>query len=91
MEKETITVTYALPAGVSVKTLRLEVLPDAANNNRIGRSANGKFTLTPTFAINGGKLAFSYQQADRRTPAKYNNGYQSPLLEEAWQSAPAIF
>ncbi len=91
VEKETITVTYAIPVGVPVKTLRLEVLPDAANNNRIGRSANGKFTLTPTFAINGGKLAFSYQQADRRTPAKYSNGYQSPQLEEAWQSAPAIF
>ncbi|MFN4806454.1 MAG: hypothetical protein ACK5LH_10780, partial [Akkermansiaceae bacterium] len=25
------------------------------------------------------------------TPAKYSNGYQSPLLEENWQSAPAIF
>lgn len=91
VEKETITVTYEIPAGVPVKTLRLEVLPDAANKNRIGRSANGKFTLTPTFAINGGKPAFSYQQADRRTPAKYSNGYQSPLLEETWQSAPAIF
>jgi hypothetical protein len=89
--KETITVSYAMPAGVSVKTLRLEVLPDAANQNRIGRSANGKFTLTPTFLINSEKLAFSYQQADRRTPAKYSNGYQSPLLEENWQSAPAIF
>ena len=91
VEKETITVTYTLPAGVSVKTLRLEVLPDAANNHRIGRSANGKFTLTPTFAINSQKLAFFYQQADRRTPAKYSNGYQSPLLEDTWQSAPAVF
>jgi hypothetical protein len=91
VEKETITVTYTLPAGVSVKTLRLEVLPDAANNNRIGRSANGKFTLTSTFSMNGEKLTFSYQQADRRTPAKYSNGHQSPLLEDTWQSAPAIF
>ena len=90
-EKETITVTYALPPGTPVKTLRLEVLPDAANNNRIGRNADGKFTATPAFAINGEKLGFSYQQADRRTPARYRNGYQAPELEGTWQSAPAIF
>jgi len=88
---DSITVTYALPAGVPLKTLRLEVLPDAANKNNIGRQPNGKFTVTPTFAIKADKLGFSYQQADRRTPARYNNGYQSPLLEETWQSAPAIF
>lgn len=91
VKDEKITVTYTLPAGVPIKTLRLEVLPDAANNNRIGRSENGKFTLTPTFEIDGKKLVFSYQQADRRTPKGYRNGYQSPLLEDAWQSAPAVF
>ena len=90
-EKETITVTYALPAGIPLKTLRLEVLPDAANNNNVGRQPNGKFAATPTFAISAEKLGFSYQQADRRTPARYSNGYHSPLLEETWQSAPAIF
>lgn len=88
---DTITVTYAIPAGTSVKTLRLEVLPDAANKNNVGRQPNGKFTATPTFAINAEKLGFSYQQADRRTPARYSNGYQTPTLEETWQSAPAIF
>jgi hypothetical protein len=50
---DTITVNYALPAGVPVKTIRLEVLPDAANNNLIGRQENGKFTATPSFALNG--------------------------------------
>jgi hypothetical protein len=91
VKKDTLTVTYALPPGVSVKTLRLEALPDAANKNMIGRRPDGKFTMTPTFAANGKPLGLSYQQADRRTPAKYSNGYQSPLLEPAWQSAPAIF
>ncbi len=90
-EKETITVTYALPPGIPLKTLRLEVLPDAANRNSVGRQPNGKFTAIPTFAINAEKLGFSYQQADRRTPARYSNGYQAPTLEETWQSAPAIF
>jgi hypothetical protein len=91
VKDDTITVTYALPAGTSVKTLRLEVLPDPANNHRIGRRPDGKFTATPSFAINSEKLGFSYQQADRRTPARYSNGYQTPTLEETWQSAPAIF
>jgi Protein of unknown function (DUF1553)/Protein of unknown function (DUF1549)/Planctomycete cytochrome C len=90
-KNDTLTVTYALPPGVSVKTLRLEAFPDPANKNMIGRRPDGKFTVTPTFAANGQPLGFSYQQADRRTPAKYRNGYQSPLLEPAWQSAPAIF
>ncbi len=89
--KDTITVTYALPPGTPVKTIRLEVLPDAANNNHIGRQANGKFTLTPTFAFDGKPLKFSYKQADRRTPGQIRNGFQSPLLEDAWQSAPDIF
>jgi hypothetical protein len=87
----TITVTYALPPGTSVKTIRLEVLPDAANNNHVGRRPNGKFTLRPSFAFGGKPLKFSYQQADRRTPGRYRNGFQSPLLENTWQSAPAIF
>ncbi|MES2982872.1 MAG: PSD1 and planctomycete cytochrome C domain-containing protein [Verrucomicrobiota bacterium] len=91
VDKEAITVTYSVPLGVPIKTLRLEVLPDAANNNRIGRSPTGKFTATPTFAINADPLSFAYQQADRRTPKSYNNGFQSPLLEETWQSAPATF
>lgn len=91
IKDETITVTYSLPANTSMKTLRLEVLPDPANKNRVGRRENGKFSVTPTFAWSHGKLGFSYRQADRRTPAKYQNGYQSPLLEDTWQSAPAIF
>ncbi len=90
-KNDTITVTYILPPSVFVKTLRLEALPDAANKGMIGRSPDGKFTMTPTFAANGKALGFSYQQADRRTPKGYNDGYQSPLLEPAWQSAPAIF
>ncbi|MGL5017324.1 MAG: DUF1553 domain-containing protein, partial [Luteolibacter sp.] len=91
VKDEILTVTYTLPPGTPVKTLRLEVLPDAAHQNRVGRQPNGKFTATPHFALNGAKLDFSYQQADRRRPAKYHNGSQSPLLEETWRSAPANF
>ena len=89
--KDVITVTYTIPAATPIKTLRLEVLPDAANGNRVGRRPDGKFIILPTFSIDGQKAAISYQQADRRTPAKYSHGNQSPLLEETWQSAPAVF
>nr|MCU0753285.1 DUF1553 domain-containing protein [Akkermansiaceae bacterium] len=66
-------------------------MPDPSNKGRIGRRDNGKFTLTPAFSLNGNPLQAAYRQADRRTPAQYRNGYQSPLLEDSWQSAPAIF
>lgn len=74
-----------------VRSILLEVLPDAANKNRVGRSADGKFTMKPKFEANGKPFAIAYQQADRRHPARYSNGYQSPLLEETWKSAPALW
>jgi hypothetical protein len=89
--KDEITVDYELPPGTLVKSLRLEVLPHKANNDRIGRRPDGKFSVLPVFFINQTRQVMAYQQADRRTPARYNDGYQSPLLEETWQSAPAIF
>jgi len=91
VKDDKITVTYTLPPGTPVKTLRLEVLPDVANKNLVGRRPDGKFAATPSFALNAAPLGFSYQQADRRTPGKYSNGHQSPLLEATWQSAPASF
>jgi hypothetical protein len=47
--------------------------------------------MTPVFSIDGKPVTIAYKQADRRHPEKYRNGYQSPLLEEKWQSAPAIW
>ncbi len=89
--EDTITVEFGIPANVPIKALRLEALPDPANNGKVGRQNDGKFTMQPTFAINDELLEFSYKQADRRTPEKYVNGSASPLLEEKWQSAPAVF
>jgi hypothetical protein len=91
IKDDTLTISYALPPNASLKTIRLEALPDPANNNRVGRRSDGKFALTPEFSANGQILGFSYQQADRRTPQGYSNGGQSPLLEGTWQSAPAVF
>ncbi len=91
VKDDSLTISYALPPNTPLKTIRLEALPDPANNNRVGRRPDGKFALTPEFAANGKILIFSYQQADRRTPQGYSNGGQSPLLEGTWQSAPAVF
>ncbi len=89
--EDTITVEYEIPANVPLKAFRLEALPDPANNGKVGRQPNGKFTLTPTFTLDGKVLDFPLKQADRRTPEKYDNGDASPLLENKWQSAPAVF
>lgn len=90
-EDDLITVTYNIPRNVSAKSFRLEVLPDEANNGNVGRRENGKFTLTPSFAISGEPVPITYAQADRRTPETYVNGFASPLLEQTWESAPARF
>ncbi|MCW1923883.1 PSD1 and planctomycete cytochrome C domain-containing protein [Luteolibacter arcticus] len=90
VKDEVITLKLELP-DVAVRSLRLEVLPDARNAGKIGRQANGKFTVTPTFAIDATPLKIAWSQADRRTPAKYTEGNPSPLLEPKWTSAPAPF
>ena len=88
---DSITVAFPIPAGTAIRSLLLEALPDAANKDRVGRRTDGKFTMAPAFAIDGKPLAIAYKQADRRHPEKYRNGYQSPLLEDKWQSAPALW
>ena len=90
-KEDSVTVTFALPAGTPIRSILLEGLPDAANAGKVGRREDGKFTMTPVFSLDGKALPVAYKQADRRHPAKYRNGYQSPLLEDQWQSAPAVF
>lgn len=87
---DTLEITYHLPV-MAVRSLRIEALPDAGNGDRVGRREDGKFTMKPSFSLQGKDLALVYKQADRRHPAKYSNGFQSPLLEDAWQSAPALW
>lgn len=91
VKEDSITVAFPVPPGTSIRAIRLEALPDAANKGNVGRQENGKFAITPGFALDGNPVALSYKQADRRTPEKYSNGSQSPILEDKWQSAPAVF
>lgn len=87
---DTIEITFYVPV-MPMRSIRIEALPDSANKDRVGRRPDGKFTMTPTLSVNGNALPIAYKQADRRHPAKYSNGFQSPLLEDAWQSAPALW
>ena len=90
-KQDTLTLSFEIPAGTPIRSLLLEALPDPANQGQVGRSGDGKFTMTPVFSFNGNPLPIAYQQADRRHPQSYRHGFQSPLLENQWQSAPAIW
>jgi hypothetical protein len=85
-----LTLGFSLPKQ-AIRAIRLEVLPDPKNKNQVGRQDNGKFAVTPTFALGSAPLKIAWSQADRRTPHKYDNGEDAPLLEAEWRSAPAVW
>jgi hypothetical protein len=92
---EVLTLDFPLP-DYPVRSIRIEALPAAANAGKVGRQANGKFAMTPTFALVAADaepqaLKVAWSQADRRTPHAYRNGDHSPLLEAEWRSAPALW
>lgn len=92
---EILTLDFPLP-DQSIRSIRIEALPAAANAGKVGRQANGKFAMSPTFALVAADaklqpLKVAWSQADRRTPHAYSNGDHSPLLEAEWRSAPALW
>jgi hypothetical protein len=89
-KNEKLTLHFPLPEQ-AIRAIRLEVLPDPKNKGRVGRQENGKFSVTPSFTVASQPLKIAWSQADRRTPHKYKNGEDSPLLEAEWRSAPAIW
>ncbi len=91
---DAVTLNFPLP-DQAIRTLRCEVLPDAKNSGKVGRKPNGKFTVTPSFALLENNkprpLDIARSQADRRTPKGYKNGDESALLEPTWESAPGLW
>ena len=85
-----ITLRLPLPP-IGIAAIAFEALPDAENAGKVGRRADGKFAVTPKFAVDGQDLKIAYAQADRRTPQQYKNGEHQPLLEAEWRSAPALW
>ncbi len=91
---EIVTLRFPLP-DQPVRAIRFEVLPDAKNAGKVGRSEHGSFSVTPTFATIAADatpepLAIAWSQADRRTPLDYDNGFDSPTLEKEWRSANGL-
>lgn len=89
-KEEVVTIRFPV-GGLAVSAIRLEALPDERNGGKVGRAPEGKFAVTPTFAIGEKVLNVAYSQADRRTPHKYSNGNHDPKLESEWRSAPALW
>lgn len=92
---DVITVSYPLPE-TYLRSIAMDVLPHPQNRGQVGRAENGKFSVEPKFFLvsqNGHKklLDIAWSQADRRTPAAYQNGDSSPLLEKKWTAAPALW
>jgi hypothetical protein len=93
-EGEVITLRLSLP-DAPIHSLRFEALPDATHAGNVGRQPDGKFAVTPAFAIVSDgtaaqPLKLAWSQADRRAPHEYtNDGDDPPLLEAEWRSAPA--
>ncbi len=90
MKDEILTLNFPLPHA-AIRAIRCEVLPYTKNAGKVGRQANGKFAVTPTFSVVSQPVKIAWSQADRRTPLQYKNGDNSPLLEPEWHSAPAVW
>jgi hypothetical protein len=92
---DAITIELPLPAE-NIRAIRFEALPGGDDGGRVGRRPDGRFAVTPEFAIvdaagDSAPLAIAWRQADRRTPHGYRNGDHAPLLEPEWRAAPALW
>jgi hypothetical protein len=92
---DVVTLRLPLPE-LPIRSIRMEALPDEANGGKVGRRSDGRFAVSPGFALVAGEaepapLEIAWSQADRRTPHKYSHGDHDPLLEPEWRSAPALW
>lgn len=85
-----VTLRYPLP-DLAIRSIRLEALPDERNGGRVGRDPDGRFSVKPSFTIEGvsAALKIAWSQADRRRPHDFTReGDSRPRLEEEWRSGP---
>lgn len=90
-------ITYDLGASAltSIGSIRIEAMPDPALKGHVGRSPDGRFSLSPTVEIidASGKtipVKIAYSQADLSRPEGYTSGYEKTIgFAATWMSAPA--
>ena len=90
-------IQYDLGATVSgtIGSIRIEAMPDPLLNGHVGRSPDGRFSLSPSLELVDGTgkvtpIKVSYSQADLSRPEGYNSGFEKSIGFAAnWMSAPA--
>jgi hypothetical protein len=94
-QKDESLVLEVTPQAGFTTAVQLEIQPLAENGEKVGRSAQGGFTVKPTFALKRGEkltpLAVSWKQADRFLSKNYVSGEPPLALEEVWRSGTAVF
>lgn len=92
------TITYDLGSPlISIGSIRIEALPDAATQGHVGRSPEGRFSLSPSLEMvdASGKatpVKVAYGQADLSRPKQYASGFENTIdFGQTWMSAPAVF
>ena len=77
MKDEVLTLHFPLPE-IAIRAIRCEVLPDAKNAGKVGRQANGKFAVTPTFSVASQPVKIAWSQADPETRERETLGQEFP-------------
>jgi hypothetical protein len=87
---DVITLTAKLSQAMTIKTIRLDVLPDETNAGKVGRGRAGDFRLNFSLSSPADKpIEISLTQVDRLNPNGYANGSESAFLHGPWRSGPA--
>ena len=84
-------------SAIPFSSIRIEAMPDDANQGFVGRSPGGTFSMNVVFEVvdaTGKATALKpvYTQADLSRPPGYSNGQEKNIsFGDTWMSAPALF
>lgn len=91
-----IVVEFGFDDPTIVRSLRMEVFPDAKNDGYVGRGENGSFSSTLSISNRNGlspenqsvPIEIAFVIADRSNPKKFRNGRPPRYLKSPWRSGP---
>ncbi len=83
----------------SVRSIQLEVLPDEANGDAVGRGPEGRFAVTLSASVRRGSaeanttepVNIAFAQANRLSPKGYKSGHDPRFLDSVWRSGPTLW